>query len=269
MQNLINKIIQGDCLDIIKQIPDNSIDLIICDLPYYKIMVRDWNNKRYDWDNQWSTFKEYLQWCKKLFTILKIKLKYNGSLYVFQDDKNVAYLQVELDKLGFYLENHIVWVKPNNITKKGWANYNCFAPITERILFYSKEQRTRNLENKFYAETIIAFKPIIEYMIEQKNRVKQLFNFKTDKEFNDYVNKITGTKSVVSRHYFTYSQWIFSTEKLYKKLQTIHNTVFQKEYTELQKEYTELRKEYENLLRYFKPKENYTEKLVLNALPTF
>ena len=32
--DFINKIIHGDCLDVMKFIPDNSIDMILCDLPY-------------------------------------------------------------------------------------------------------------------------------------------------------------------------------------------------------------------------------------------
>ena len=34
MHNFKNKIIQGDCLEVMKDIPDNSIDMIVCDLPY-------------------------------------------------------------------------------------------------------------------------------------------------------------------------------------------------------------------------------------------
>ena len=38
----------GDCLELIKEIPDNSIDLILCDLPYStKQRKTTWNN----WDN--------------------------------------------------------------------------------------------------------------------------------------------------------------------------------------------------------------------------
>jgi site-specific DNA-methyltransferase (adenine-specific)/modification methylase len=34
MRNFINKIIEGDCLKTLKQFPNNSIDMILCDLPY-------------------------------------------------------------------------------------------------------------------------------------------------------------------------------------------------------------------------------------------
>ena len=34
MEEYINKVIQGDCLEVMKQIPDKSIDMILADLPY-------------------------------------------------------------------------------------------------------------------------------------------------------------------------------------------------------------------------------------------
>lgn len=34
MEGMINQIIQGNCLELMKQIPDKSIDMILCDLPY-------------------------------------------------------------------------------------------------------------------------------------------------------------------------------------------------------------------------------------------
>ncbi len=34
MEQFLNKIILGDCLEVMKEIPDKSIDMILCDLPY-------------------------------------------------------------------------------------------------------------------------------------------------------------------------------------------------------------------------------------------
>lgn len=34
MTDLLNKVTQGDCLDVMKDIPDGSVDMILCDLPY-------------------------------------------------------------------------------------------------------------------------------------------------------------------------------------------------------------------------------------------
>ncbi|MCP4297555.1 MAG: site-specific DNA-methyltransferase [Proteobacteria bacterium] len=43
-QNVINQIIQGDCLEVLKGMPDSSIDLIVTDPPYgYKFMGKSWD----------------------------------------------------------------------------------------------------------------------------------------------------------------------------------------------------------------------------------
>ena len=34
MSNVINKLFEGDCLEYMKKIPDGSVDMILCDLPY-------------------------------------------------------------------------------------------------------------------------------------------------------------------------------------------------------------------------------------------
>ncbi len=34
INQFINRLIEGDCLEIMKQIPPKSIDMILCDLPY-------------------------------------------------------------------------------------------------------------------------------------------------------------------------------------------------------------------------------------------
>jgi site-specific DNA-methyltransferase (adenine-specific) len=42
---MINKIIHGDCLEIMKMIPDKVIDMILCDLPYGTTAC-NWYRKR-------------------------------------------------------------------------------------------------------------------------------------------------------------------------------------------------------------------------------
>ena len=254
----LNKIYCMDCLEGLKQIPDKSVDLVVTDPPYFNVMRTDWKGNKHSWDSQWNNLDEYRKWIFELGKEIKRILKLNGSFYIFADDKICAYVQVELDKL-FNLENSITWAKPNNMTIKGWNIYRCYATITEKILFYSNESRNTNLENESYSENIKVLAPIIEYMIEQKRLIKEYFNFKTDKVFNDYINKLTNTKSIVSRHYFTYSQWVFPTENIYKKLQTINNEVFKKEYEVF-------KKEYEGLRRVFKPKENFTDVWTFNIM---
>ena len=69
MKEFINKVIQGDCLEVMKEIDDNSIDIIITDPPYgigaYKngtmgggVLAKQSTYKATDWDNFIPT-KEY------------------------------------------------------------------------------------------------------------------------------------------------------------------------------------------------------------------
>lgn len=37
MENYINKVIQGDCLEVMKEIPDKSVDMILTDIPYGEV----------------------------------------------------------------------------------------------------------------------------------------------------------------------------------------------------------------------------------------
>ena len=50
-----NSIYQGDCLELIKDVDDNSVPLVIADPPYFKVV----NEK---WDYEWRTEEEYIKW---------------------------------------------------------------------------------------------------------------------------------------------------------------------------------------------------------------
>lgn len=71
-----NKVYNESCLDTLSKMDDNSVDLIIADPPYYKVVKEEW-------DNQWETEEEYIEWC-----ILWIKeslrvLKNTGNLVIW------------------------------------------------------------------------------------------------------------------------------------------------------------------------------------------
>ena len=65
-----------DCLDFIKSLNDNSIDLLLTDPPYYGIVNELW-------DNQWNNQNEFVDWLHNLFQTAKPKLKENASLIFF------------------------------------------------------------------------------------------------------------------------------------------------------------------------------------------
>lgn len=236
-----------DCLDGIKKIPSKSIDCAILDPPYYKVVTAGW-------DNQWKTLGDYINWLEVRVLEVKRVLKDNGSLYIFGDDQVIAYVQVMMDKHFSFL-NHLIWYKRNNQSIKGADNSRRFACVSERILFYSLQDSTGLSEIHDSKE---CFRPIKDYMISEVTKLREQKGFKTKEELNQFLNELTGTASVVSRHYFCDSQWVFPTEIIYLKLQS--TGFFPIPYDKLRNGfntemvgYEELRLGYESMRRVFHP----------------
>lgn len=118
----MNKLIKGDCLEEMKNIPDESIDLIITDPPY-KLTARgtsgtmggywkkDKAKKGIIFDNNNIEFKDYFQ---DLYRILK-----KGSiLYIMCNNKNLKDLLNIGEQVGFKFVKNIIWEKGNKICGK-------------------------------------------------------------------------------------------------------------------------------------------------------
>ena len=70
-------LIQGDCLEKMKEIPDKSINLVLIDPPY--------NINKADWD-KWKTTDAYIEFMGQVFLECQRVLKDNGSFYFFHND---------------------------------------------------------------------------------------------------------------------------------------------------------------------------------------
>ena len=57
---MMNQILNVDCLDGFKDVPDESVDLIIADPPYFKVIGEKW-------DYLWRTEEDYIEWSKLWF----------------------------------------------------------------------------------------------------------------------------------------------------------------------------------------------------------
>ena len=135
--NEINKVYNGDCLDIMKHIETESIDLCIIDPPYFKV-------KTHYWDNQWNNSDTFISWMGEVFVEIHRILKKSGSIYVFSYPKLTFEVEHELRKY-FNVLNHIVWEKFNDPGFDGWKQKTSkeslrkFYPNSERILFGEKQ----------------------------------------------------------------------------------------------------------------------------------
>jgi len=62
------------------------------------------------------------------------------------------------------------------------------------------------------------FTEIRDYFIQGKLQWMRDNNANTE-QFNQWINRITGTSSIASRHYFASSQYAFPTKEMYSKMQ--------------------------------------------------
>jgi len=228
-----NKIHHGSFLN--NTLPDKSQHLIIGDPPYYKV--------KGEFDFIWKTFDDHLKdvelWAKEC----KRLLADNGSLLWYGSAKKIAYTQIILDKY-FNLVNNAVWNKGSFMGLEESKGLRSLAPCTERILFYENGDKTGTQE---IYDNPDCFRSIKKYMRNERDKLMVSKGFKTIAAFNQFINELTETSNVVSRHYFADSQYSFPTPEIYKKMQSCG--FWQREYEELRREYEELRREYEELRR--------------------
>ena len=85
----------SDCLEFLESIPDESIDLILTDPPYYI---------GYDggkgWDTQWKSDSDYLSWCESWTKHCYRVLKPNRMMCIFGTLKYDNFLHYKLDILN-------------------------------------------------------------------------------------------------------------------------------------------------------------------------
>jgi site-specific DNA-methyltransferase (adenine-specific) len=150
MLKLLNKIHLGDCIEIMKNIPDNSIAGCITDPPYnYEFFGHKWDNseierRKVNALNNKSTLVKHIpygsglaggvrnenwykknrknileyqnwveQWGKELYRIMKP----GGYAFIFNSSRTVAHIQVAMENEGFYARDIFVWIRNSGIPK--------------------------------------------------------------------------------------------------------------------------------------------------------
>ena len=111
-----NRLIWGDNLHVMRQLPSESIDLIYIDPPFfsgrqYNVIFGDQNEVRSFNDIWEGGMPGYLVWLNARLYEMKRLLKKTGSIYVHCDWHASHYIKVEMDKIFGYENflNEIVW----------------------------------------------------------------------------------------------------------------------------------------------------------------
>jgi DNA modification methylase len=141
INNYINQLILGDCLDVLKTLPDESVDLCYIDPPFfsnhnYEVVWGDAGEVR-SFEDRWSGgMDHYIGWLKERVIEIKRVLKPTGSFYLHCDWHADAYIRVYiLDKVfgEKNFRNEIIWcyTAPANAKNKLPQKH-------DNVYFYSK-----------------------------------------------------------------------------------------------------------------------------------
>jgi adenine-specific DNA-methyltransferase len=240
----------GDCLDVMRGMPDNSIDAVVTDPPYFRV-------KGDAWDRQWDKPTQFLAWLDQIAEQWQRLLKPNGSLYCFASSKMAARVECLLAN-RFSILSHIVWQKGDDNgngmhTRQHKPDCRNWFPQTERLIFaehYGADNIAKG-EAGYVAKCDelrgFVFEPLRAYLDGERERA----GWSVRRIAEEY-QKVTGSRTVtgMAGHWFGAVQWMLPTEQNYKWLRKLFaGDYLRREYEDLRREYEDLRREYEDLRR--------------------
>jgi site-specific DNA-methyltransferase (adenine-specific) len=140
----------GDCLDVLARMPENSVELVFADPPYFlsnggitchagrmvSVNKGKWDRSRgADENHQFN--RAWLEACQRVLTP-------NGTIWVSGTSHVIHSVGFAMQQLGFKLLNDITWVKPNPP-----PNLSCryFTHASETVIWAAKSRKSKHVFN--------------------------------------------------------------------------------------------------------------------------
>lgn len=134
----------GDCLEVMKNIPDGSIDLVVTDPPYKTTsrgssggtggILKEEINKR------GKVFKhndiEFNEWLPELYRVLKD----TGHAYIMSNNKNLKNMLMEIENVGFNIYKTLIWAKNSPIT-------NMYYMDSHEYIIFCRKGKAKRINN--------------------------------------------------------------------------------------------------------------------------
>jgi modification methylase len=143
----VNTILAGDCIDVMRSLPENAVDLVFADPPYNLQLKGDLHrpdNSRVDavddaWD-RFASFETYDAFTRAWLSAARRILKPHGAIWVIGSYHNIFRVGAAMQDAGFWLLNDVVWRKSNpmpNFRGKRLTNAH------ETLIWASKEEASK------------------------------------------------------------------------------------------------------------------------------
>ncbi len=125
IEDFINKIIQGDAIEVMRQIPDNSVDMTFADPPFNL-------GKKYNSYYDKRDIGEYIEWCKLWLKEMVRITKPTGSIFVHNIPRWLTYFASYLNEIAHFRH----WIAWNAM---GTPLGKTLLPNHYGILWYTKQ----------------------------------------------------------------------------------------------------------------------------------
>ncbi len=116
----VDRIIVGDCVEELRRLPEQSVDLVFADPPYNLQLDGELmrpNNTRVDGvDNDWDKFSDFATYdafTRDWLAACRDVLKPDGALWVIGSYHNIFRVGAILQDLGLWILNDVIWRKTN------------------------------------------------------------------------------------------------------------------------------------------------------------
>lgn len=129
----LNKIYNVDCIEYMRELPDECVDLVIADPPYYKTIDEKW-------DKQWKTEEDYLNWTQQWFNECVRILKPTGVFYCYGNFDILTKQKVLIfDKQLNFRQNITLSKGLRSIAGRTSDKLRMFPTASEYLLYYVKQ----------------------------------------------------------------------------------------------------------------------------------
>lgn len=175
-QQVKNQILKGNSLEILKTLPNESVDLIFADPPYFMrtqgVLKRPEGSEFDGCYDEWDSFKDnesYAKFTRLWLEECKRVLKSNGSIWVIGGMQCIYTIGGIMQDLGFWFINDVIWQKSNPTPNFMGTRLN---NSHETLIWACKDKKSKFTFNYKTAKELNCDN--IELNLFQKGKRKQL-----------------------------------------------------------------------------------------------
>lgn len=157
----LGSLIKGDCIEVMKQYPDNHFQSIIADPPYFQTLTT------VDWDNAWADSDAWLAWSLEWIKECKRVLKPEGLLFIFGQLGKREHVWLHLcSEVAKVMQFHdmVIWDRVIGYDDRG----DSFTPQYEMALMLRKENDSKVYFDKDSVRITYDEKTIQTYMKDKR-----------------------------------------------------------------------------------------------------